>query len=168
MKPTGPQILAGTALLGLFWFFTKRPESDVIEAGSPLTIPPPSFLFFEQGQSGPVGTPGILRVDLGLDVNRLLVGAAIPQARAAVAPAKLASFLAYLKKGCPSAPLVTGTASAQVAAGGPGVIISVKVPVLFKGQPDAALKACIESLLRKSSSDINERLASLTVRAEQV
>ena len=168
MKPTGPQLLAGGALLGLFWFFTKKPESDVIEEGRPLTFgPPPSFLFFEPGQSGPTGTPGILRVDLALNVPGLLVGMAIPKAREAVTPSKLKSLLAYMVKNCPSLPKATGAATAQVAAGGPGVVIVVKVPVLFAGQPDAKLKACIEAALRKSSSDINERLATLTVKAEQ-
>lgn len=168
MKPTGTQVLAGSLLLGLFWYVTKRPESDVIEEGRPLTLgPPPSFLFFEPGQAGTTGTPGILRVDLALNVPGLLVGMAMPKAREAVTASKLKSLMSYMQKNCPSLPKPTGNATAQVAAGGPGVVISVKVPVLFQGQPDAKLKSCIEAALRKSSSDINERLATLTVKAEQ-
>lgn len=168
MKVTGPQFLAGGALLGLFWYFTRRPESDVIEEGIPLpVIVPPAAIFFQLGQDAPAGTPGILRVDLGLSVNSFLVGAAMPRAREAVTPSKLKSLLAYMQKNCPTLPKPTGAATAQVAAGGPGVLISVKVPVLFATQPDAALRACIEKALRRSSSDINERFASLTVKAEQ-
>jgi hypothetical protein len=150
----------------------KKPESDVIEEGEALTIAPqqvaPSFLMFEPGQAPkPVTTPGTLRVDLSLNVPSFLAGVALPKAREAVSGAKLKSLLAYMKSNCPSLPLVRGEATALVAAGGPGITISVRVPVAFTAQPDVALKACIEKALRKSSSDINERFAGLTVKAEK-
>ena len=171
LKPTGSQLAAGGLLLGLY-LLLRKPESDTIEQGEALTITPqpavPPFIMWEQGQApAPTTTPGTLRVDLSLSVSSLLIGVALPRAKEAVTPAKLRSLIAYMKKNCPSLPAVRGDATAQVAAGGPGIIISVKVPVNFVTQPDNALKACIERALRQSSSDINERFASLTVRAEK-
>lgn len=183
MKITGGQIAGGSLLVGVFWLLTKQPKSDVIDEGEDLVLSQPSGGNpWQPGDLSPVGqqastqqratpstagTPGTLRVDLGLSVPGVLVGLAMTRAREAVTPSKLKAILTHMSKTCPALPAPTGTGKALVAAGGPGVMISVRVPVLFTAQQDAALKACIEKVLRKSSPEINERLSTITVRAEK-
>jgi peptidoglycan hydrolase-like protein with peptidoglycan-binding domain len=82
--------------------------------------------------AGPVGTPGTLRVDVDLDVNFAIVGMAMDKVRSDVlAPTKLKNLLSYVAKTCPTVPRMTGPATGQVAKGGSGVVIVVRVPVLF-------------------------------------
>jgi len=178
--PTRAQLASGGLLLGVFWFLTKKkPEGDVVEAGEELVIgptasastPSPSFLMWEPGKTAPVpsaGTPGTLRVEVALDVSSLIVGLAMDKVRSDVlAPTKLKSLLAYVAKTCPTVPKMTGTATGGVAPGGPGLIITVRVPVLFTKQPDAAMKACVEAALKKSNSEVRSRMKSLTLKAER-
>jgi len=147
-------------------------SGDVIDQGEPLTIaPPPSFIFWEQGQSGPTKTPGTLRVEVSLDVNASfpdLRGLAIDQIkRDVLAPAKLKSLLAYIAKACPTVPKMTGAATGQVAATPTGVLIVVRIPVLFTQQPDAGMTACVEAALKKSNDEVRKRLKTLVLKAER-
>jgi hypothetical protein len=107
-------------------------------------------------------------VDVDLDVNFAIVGMAMDKVRSDVlAPTKLKNLLSYVAKTCPTVPRMTGPATGQVAKGGSGVVIVVRVPVLFTKQPDAGMVSCVTAALKKSNSEVRDRLQSLTLKAER-